>query len=149
MSRPSRPDRIAAFDDPRRCGKVVSALPATMLRVPCGPPAGAEDSVEVRHRGRWKPGSRLGPLPFAEGIPSHDTIDQVMDAPGGALFPGALAARVEGLRTGKGRTSASTIKHMAMNPHRVAPGREGLRVRRRAAAWDRNALTTIIAGTGR
>ena len=39
-----------------------------------------------------------GLLPFAQGIPSHDTLNDVMNALDGGLFSGAFTAWGEGLR---------------------------------------------------
>lgn len=98
MSRPSLLDHFSALDDPRQRGKVVYPLPEIMLLVLCATLAGAEDFVEIRHWGRQKLDFLRGLLPFAQGIPSHDTLNDVMNALDGGLFCEVFAAWVEGLR---------------------------------------------------
>jgi hypothetical protein len=41
----------------------------------------------------------------------------------------------------------ATIKHMAMNLIRAAPGKDSLKVRRKAAAWDHEYLKALITRT--
>ena len=98
MAHPSLLDHFSALQDPRQRGKVVYPLPEIMLLVLCGTLAGAEDFVEIRHWGYQKLAFLRGLLPFARGIPSHDTLNDVMNARDGGLFSEAFAAWVEGLR---------------------------------------------------
>lgn len=98
MSRPSLLDHFSALDDPRQRGKVVYPLPEIMLLVLCATLAGAEDFVEVRQWGRQKLDFLRSLLPFADGIPSHDTINDVVNALDGGLFAEAFTSWVEGLR---------------------------------------------------
>lgn len=98
MSHSSLLDHFSALSDPRQCGKVVYPLPEIMLLVLCATLAGAEDFVEIRQWGRQKLDFLRGLLPFAQGIPSHDTLNDVMNALDGGLFSEAFAAWVEGLR---------------------------------------------------
>ena len=98
MSRPSLLDHFSALSDPRQRGKVVYPLPEIMLLVLCATLAGAEDFVEVRYWGCQKLGFLRGMLPFAQGIPSHDTLNDVLNALDGALFSEAFTSWVEGLR---------------------------------------------------
>ncbi|MFN7598211.1 MAG: ISAs1 family transposase [Cereibacter sp.] len=98
MSRSSLLDHFSALDDPRQRGKVLYPLPEIMLLVLCATLAGAEDFVEIRHWGRQKLDFLRGLLPFARGIPSHDTLNDVMNTLDGGLFSEAFAAWVEGLR---------------------------------------------------
>ncbi|MEN3160386.1 ISAs1 family transposase, partial [Tistrella mobilis] len=39
----------------------------------------------------------------------------------------------------------TTLKHMAHNLLRQAPGKDSLRLRRKVAAWDDNFLASLIA----
>lgn len=98
MARVSLLDHFSALDDPRQRGKVVYPLPEIMLLVLCATLAGAEDFVEIRHWGRKKLRFLRGMLPFERGIPSHDTLNDVMNALDGDLFSEAFGAWVEGLR---------------------------------------------------
>ena len=98
MARLSLLDHFSALADPRQHGKVLYLLPEIMLRVLCGTLAGAEDFVEFREWGRKKLRFLRTILPFAPGIPSHDTLNDVMNALPGGLFNETFAAWVEGLR---------------------------------------------------
>ncbi len=98
MVRSSLLDHFSALRDPRQLGKVVYPLPEIMLLVLCATLAGAEDFVEVRHWGRKKLPFLRDMLPYASGIPSHDTLNDVMNALDGDLFSETFGAWVEGLR---------------------------------------------------
>ncbi len=41
----------------------------------------------------------------------------------------------------------ATIKHMAMNLIRAAPGKDSLKVRRKTAAWDQSYRRALITRT--
>ena len=49
------------------------------------------------------------------------------------------------VRTEHAPANFTTIKHMAHNLLRLAPGKDSLRLRRKVAAWDDEFLTTIIS----
>ncbi len=49
------------------------------------------------------------------------------------------------MRTDHAPASFTTIKHMALNLLRNAPGNDSLRLRRKVAAWDDDFLATLIA----
>jgi hypothetical protein len=70
-----------------------------MLLILCGTQAGADDFVEIRGWGHKKLRFLRRLLAFMQGIPSHDTLNDVMNALDGALFSEVFAAWVEGLRT--------------------------------------------------
>ena len=67
-------DHFSALEDPRQAAKVVYPLPEIMLVVLCATIAAAEDFVEVRRWGCEKLAFLRTLLPFARGIPSHDTL---------------------------------------------------------------------------
>lgn len=91
-------DHFSALDDPRQPGKVLYPLPEIMLLVLCATLAGAEDFVEIRFWGRGKLAFLRRMLPFRRGIPSHDTLNDVINALDPELFSTAFIAWVEGLR---------------------------------------------------
>ena len=91
-------DHFSALEDPRQVAKVLSPLPEIMLVVLCATLAGAEDFVEIGQWGDMKIDFLRRMLPFARGIPSHDTLNDVMNALPGDLFGQAFTAWVEGLR---------------------------------------------------
>lgn len=73
-------DTFSALDDPRQSWKVVYPLREILLVVLCATMAGADDFVEIE---RWACNKidflrRL--LPFDRGIPSHDTLNDVINA---------------------------------------------------------------------
>ena len=49
------------------------------------------------------------------------------------------------LRTEHAPANFTTIKHMAHNLIRKAPGKDSLRLRRKTAAWDDDFLASLIA----
>jgi predicted transposase YbfD/YdcC len=98
MSARSLLDHFSALEDPRQAGKVVYPLPEVLLIVLCGTMAGAEDFVEIERWARRKLDFLRRMLPFARGIPSHDTLNDVMNALPARLFAEAFTAWVETLR---------------------------------------------------
>jgi len=49
------------------------------------------------------------------------------------------------IRTDHAPANFTTIKHMALNLIRRAPGKDSLRLRRKVAAWDDDFLASLIA----
>ncbi|MFZ0494856.1 MAG: ISAs1 family transposase, partial [Methylocella sp.] len=49
------------------------------------------------------------------------------------------------VRTDHAPANLTTIKHMALNLIRRAPGKDSKRLRRKVAAWDDDFLATIIS----
>ena len=112
---PSLLDHFAALEDPRQQAKVLYPLPEILLLLLCATLAGADDVTEV---GIWG-GENLAflrrLLPYRHGIPSHDTLGEVIAALDPALFKGCFACWVEGLRAAEpdiiavdGKTSRRT-----------------------------------------
>jgi hypothetical protein len=48
-------------------------------------------------------------------------------------------------RTDHAPANFTTIKHMALNLIRKAPGKDSLRLKRKVAAWDDEFLASLIA----
>jgi predicted transposase YbfD/YdcC len=124
-------DHFAALDDPRQQAKVLYPLPEIMLLLVCATLAGADDFVEIALWG----GQNLAFLrrfrPYAHGIPSHDTLGEVIRALDQELFKACFTAWVEGLRESEpdliaidGKTSRRT--------HAREKGREPLHL---VSAW--------------
>jgi predicted transposase YbfD/YdcC len=112
---PSLLDHFAALEDPRQQAKVLYPLPEILLLLLCATLAGADDVTEV---GIWG-GENLAFLrrflPYRHGIPSHDTLGEVIAALDPALFKSCFACWVEGLRAAEpdiiavdGKTSRRT-----------------------------------------
>lgn len=98
MPGPSLIEHFAALEDPRQSWKVLFPLPEVLLLVLCGTLAGAEDFVEIRRWGQMHQGFLRRLLPFKAGIPSHDTLNDVVNAVDSALFAQCFTAWVEELR---------------------------------------------------
>jgi hypothetical protein len=92
MSGPSLIEQFAALEDPRQSWKVLFPLPEVLLLVLCGTLAGAEDFVEIRRWGQMHQDFLRRLLPFKAGIPSHDTLNDVINALDGALFAQCFTA---------------------------------------------------------
>ena len=88
---PSLLDHFAALEDPRQRAKVLYPLPEILLLLLCATLAGADDVTEV---GLWG-GENLAFLrrflPYRHGIPSHDTLGEVIAALDPALFKSCFA----------------------------------------------------------
>jgi hypothetical protein len=91
-------DHFSALSDPRQPGKVLYPLREILLVVLCATMAGAEDFVETERWGRRKLDFLRRRLPFARGVPSHDTLNDVMNALPAKLFSDCFIAWVETLR---------------------------------------------------
>src|SRR4029079_10827552 len=95
---PSLLDHFAALEDPRQRAKVLYPLPEILLLLLCATLAGADDVTEV---GLWG-GENLAFLrrflPYRHGIPSHDTLGEVLAALDPTLFKACFVSRGEGLR---------------------------------------------------
>ena len=93
-------DHFSALDDPRQAWKVVYPLPEVLLTVLCGTMAGAEDFVEIQRWADRKLDFLRRFLPFARGIPSHDTLNDVFNALPAEAFSACFVSWVEALRDG-------------------------------------------------
>jgi hypothetical protein len=82
-------NHFSTLEDPRQSWKVLYPLPEILLVILSGVMAGAEDFVEIERWAKRKIGFLRSFLAFEHGIPSHDTLNDVMNAlPGGK--PAAL-----------------------------------------------------------
>ena len=91
-------DQFSALDDPRQAWKVVYPLPEILLSVLCGVMAGADDFVEIERWANRKLGFLRRFLPFKDGIPSHDTLNDVINALPAEVFSQCFVTWVESLR---------------------------------------------------
>jgi predicted transposase YbfD/YdcC len=98
MAIPSLLGHFSVLEDPRQSWRVVYTLPEVLLIVLRGTMAGAEDFVEIEYWAKRKLDFLRRLLPFARGIPSHDTLNDVMNALPAGLFAEAFTAWAEGLR---------------------------------------------------
>lgn len=89
---------FSALRDPRQVSKVWYPLPEILLLVLCAVIAGADDFTEISLWGEEHLAFLRRFLPFEHGIPSHDTLTEVIAALDPALFKQCFLAWVETLR---------------------------------------------------
>jgi hypothetical protein len=89
---------FAALRDPRQVAKVLYPVPEILLLVLCGTIAGGDDFTEIALWGEEHLAFLRRFLPFQHGIPSHDTLTEVIAALDAAVFKECFLAWVETLR---------------------------------------------------
>jgi predicted transposase YbfD/YdcC len=89
---------FASLRDPRQAGKVLYPLPELLLLLLCGTVAGADDFVELTLWGEQNLEFLRRFLPFTRGIPSHDTLCEVIAAIDPELFRTCFGNWVDRLR---------------------------------------------------
>jgi predicted transposase YbfD/YdcC len=152
MSGQSLLSHFSALDDPRQAWKVTYPLPEILLIVLCGTMAGAEDFVEIRRWAGRKIDFLRRLLPFAHGVPSHDTLNDVMNAVPADLFSACFTAWVDALRAGDpeivaidGKTSRRARRGDAPALHLVSAwaSRQRLVLGQEAVGGKSNEITAI------
>lgn len=152
MSSKSLLDHFSALTDPRQSWKVVYPLPEILLTILCGTMAGAEDFVEIERWANQKLDFLRRILPFEHGVPSHDTLNDVMNALPSALFSECFAAWVAGLQDGDaeivaidGKTSRRARNGDTPPLHTVSAwaSRQRLVLGQEAVASKSNEITAI------
>jgi predicted transposase YbfD/YdcC len=101
MSEPAQPSilsHFSALQDPRQSAKVLYPLPEILLLLLCATISGANDFVEISLWGNEAQGFLRRLLPYRHGIPSHDTLCDVIAAIDPELFKTCFLAWVEELR---------------------------------------------------
>lgn len=73
-------DHFNGLEDPRQSWKVTYPLSEILLIILCSVMAGADDFVEIELWAKEKETFLKQFLPFEQGIPSHDTLNDVMNA---------------------------------------------------------------------
>ena len=100
MTTPNLLDHFAALEGPRQSWKTLIRTGEILLIVLGGVMAGADDFVEISLRGRRKLDWLRRFLPFENGVRSHDTLNDVMNALPNDLFAECFTTWVIGLREG-------------------------------------------------
>ena len=95
---PSLLDHFAALRDPREGWRVLYPLQEILLVVLCATLCGMDDFVEVKLWGEARLEFLRRFLPFERGIPSHDTLNDVMNGIDAELFKLCFAEWVGTLR---------------------------------------------------
>lgn len=91
-------DHFSVLDDPRESWRVLYPLPEILLLVLCATMSGMEDFTEIELWGGQRLDFLRRFLPFERGIPSHDTLNDVMNAIDPDQFKACFTAWVEDLR---------------------------------------------------
>jgi predicted transposase YbfD/YdcC len=99
-SAPSRAilDHFSALRDHREQWRVLYPLREVLLLVLCATLSGMEDFVEIRLWGQHRLDFLRRFLPFAHGVPAHDTLNDVINALDPELFKNCFTTWVETLR---------------------------------------------------
>jgi len=124
-------EHFAALKDPRQTAKVLYPLPEILLLVLAATLAGADDFVEVQAWGEERLAFLRRFLPYANGIPSHDTLNGVLNALDPALFKRCFVTWVDTLCADQPKFVAIDGK-TSRRCHAKAKGREPLHL---VSAW--------------
>ena len=124
-------DHFSALEDPRQPWKVAYPFREILLLVLCGTIAGMDDFVEIRAWGKLRLPFLRRFLPFERGIPSHDTLNDVVNAIDPELFKACFLEWVETLRDNDKEVIAIDGK-TSRRTHARAKGREPLHL---VSAW--------------
>jgi predicted transposase YbfD/YdcC len=124
-------DHFAALDDPRQAAKVLYPLPEILLLLLSATLAGADDCVEIEFWGNEQLAFLRRFLPYRHGIPSHDTLGEVISALDPTLFKACFVSWVEGLREAEPDLIAIDGK-TSRRSHARSRGREPLHL---VSAW--------------
>lgn len=124
-------DHFSELRDPRQPWKVAYPFREILLLVLCGTIAGMDDFVEIRAWGKLRLPFLRRFLPFERGIPSHDTLNDVVNAIDPELFKACFLEWVETLRDNDKEVIAIDGK-TSRRTHARAKGREPLHL---VSAW--------------
>ena len=134
MAQADRPfllDHFSALEDPRQQAKVLYPLPEILLLLLCATRAGADDVVEIALWGDEHLAFLRRFLPCKHGVPSHDTLGEVIAALDPGLFKACFVRWVEGLREAEPDLIAIDGK-TSRRSHARSKGRDPLHL---ASAW--------------
>lgn len=145
-------DHFSALEDPRQAWKIGYPLAEILLVVLCGTIAGAENFVEVERWANRKLAFLRRLRPFKRGVPSHDTLNDVVNALPATLFSECFTLWVESLREREpdivaidGKTSRRAKAGAAYPLHLVSAWatRQRLVLGQEAVAGKGNEITAI------
>jgi predicted transposase YbfD/YdcC len=89
---------FSAVEDPREPWRVLYPFRELVLLILCATLAGMEDFVEIKLWGEQRLDFLRRFFPYEAGIPSHDTLNDLVNAIDPELFKACFIAWVEGLR---------------------------------------------------
>ena len=153
-SSPSILDHFSALEDPRQHWRVIYPLPEILLLVLCATLCGMDDFVEIRLWGDQRLDFLRRFLPYARGLPAHDTLNDVINALDADLFKTCFTTWVESLREAEpdliavdGKTSrrchAKTRGRAALHTVSAWAARQRLVLGQEAVADKSNEITAI------
>mgnify|MGYP000215117681 FL=1 len=122
---------FSALEDPRQQAKVLYPLPEIVLLLLCATLAGADDFVEMGLWGKQNLVFLRRFLAYEHGVPSHDTLGEVIRVVDPDLFRACFTSWVEGLRQDAPDIVAIDGK-MSRRSHARRHGREPLHL---VSAW--------------
>ncbi len=122
---------FAALKDPRQRVKVIYPLPEILLLILCASIAAADDFVEVQHWGETHMDFLRRFLPYKDGIPSHDALNDLMNALDHKLFSECFVTWVNGLREAD-LDIVSVDGKTSRRSHAKSKGRQALHM---VSAW--------------
>ena len=96
-------DHFSALEDPRQAWEVLYPLDELLLLALCATLSGTDDFVEMSEWGAMQLEFLRRFRPYAHGVPSHDTLNDVFNALDGEQFQGCFIAWAAGLRDDAGR----------------------------------------------
>ena len=135
MSDPSRSrslmEHFSGIKDPREGWRVLYPLRELLLLVLCATLAGMEDFVEIKLWGDQRLGFLRRFYPYERGVPSHDTLNDLINALDPQLFKACFIAWVEDLREAEPDVIAIDGK-TSRRSHDRAKGRAPLHM---VSAW--------------
>jgi predicted transposase YbfD/YdcC len=124
-------DHFSTLEDPREPWRVIYPLPEILLLVLSATLSGMEDFVEIKLWGEQRLDFLRRLLAYDRGIPSHDTLNDMMNALDPVLFKACFTAWVEVLRDDQPDIIAIDGK-TSRRSHARAKGREPLHL---VSAW--------------
>lgn len=124
-------DHFSALEDPRQAWKVIYPLPEILLLILSATVASAEDFVEIEEWGEEHLDFLRTFLPYRDGIPSHDALNDLVNALDPELFKTCFTSWVETLRDTDPEIIAIDGK-TSRRTHNRAKGREPLHL---VSAW--------------
>ena len=147
-------ERLSALEDPRQSWKVLYPLEELLLLALAATLSGADDFVEMTEWGEMRLDFLRGFYPYARGIPSHDTLNDVINALDNQLFSSlfiewvnSLAASTADIISIDGKTSRRSGSAEQKPLHLVSAwaSAQNLVLGQEATAEKSNEITAIPA----
>src|SRR3954463_12503993 len=127
-------DFFNTVEDPRQRGKVLYRLDEILLIALAGCLAGADNMVEMAGWARINLEALRSIRPFARGVPSHDTLNDVVNALDPGTFEECFETWIGAIRrAGSDRDRRQDLEADRRPPHWTAPAAHPVGLRARAA----------------